>query len=66
MRWTAPNGSVGLYAEVSLFCVDLKSFLLRTGVIHDKQGLLEEISFEILEQNLTVDDAAFTPEGAGF
>lgn len=66
MRWTAPKGATGLYAEVSLFCVDPKTYLLKTGVIHDKKGLLEEISFEILERNLTVSDAAFTPEGAGF
>lgn len=66
MRFTAPPAATNMYCEKSLICVDPKTFLLTHLEIADKKGVFENLTFEILDRNLALPDAAFTPEGVSW
>jgi hypothetical protein len=66
MRFTAPRGAPNMYCEKSLICVDPKTFLLTHLEVADEKGVFENLTFDIVDRNLIVPDAAFTPEGAGW
>jgi len=66
MRFTAPPGAPNMYCEKSLICVDQKTFLLTHLEVADEKGVFENLTFDIVDRNLIVPDAAFTPEGASW
>lgn len=65
IRFNAPKGAKGLYADEALVCFEPGSGLMSRIEISDGGVLLERFAYELLATNLKLTDQDFTPDAAG-
>lgn len=65
MRYTAPPGVKGLYADQARVCFDARLGLVSRVEVFRKGELFERHDYQLLASRLSLGDGAFTPEGAG-
>lgn len=65
IRFTAPQGGKGLYADEALVCFEPASGLMSRIEVSDGGKVKERFEYELLDQGLSLKDEDFTPDAFG-